>query len=42
MRRVVLTLPRSRHQALAWVYYWSAFALENLADEAAMLAMVFC
>ena len=35
-------LPRSRQQAMAAVYYWSAFALLNLADEAAMLAMMFC
>ncbi len=35
-------LPRSRQQAAAALYCWSAFALLNLADEAAMLAMLFC
>jgi hypothetical protein len=35
-------LPTSRQQAMAMAYYWSAFALLNLADEAAMLAMMFC
>ena len=35
-------LTRSRQQAMAMAYYWSAFALLNLADEAAMLAMLFC
>ena len=35
-------LPRSRQQGMAMAYYWSAFALLNLMDEAPMLAMVFC
>ncbi len=35
-------LPRSRQQAIAMAYCWSAFALLNLADEAALLAMMFC